>query len=454
MNVPYRVVHAYLEDNNSSAIDLSAYVIEAVDNIISQIIERHENEIKQKVLVIDSSNSADEIEHESTSLDIEMEQLGLPMSFGDNQVSKRSRINEEGKKRKATATTQSNIYYYTYNKWNMSDYRTTHRDLLHQKYNFMFPPCPSDLDEKYWDQRYRLLSKFDDGVKLDLESWYSITPEIIAHHITDRCIQLAKCHNMILRTALDGFCGCGGNAMSLARVFQNVICVDLDPIKISNCQHNSSIYQVNNNMEYIKDDIYNVLHSLQLVQPSVATISSSTGQSSDQSSESIINNESTNTIEDEDNGTSPPSCISSKPVPTMNTCIFHRLFPPHSSAVVITHSNSSSSCTSCLQSSTQQSIDIIFLAPPWGGPDYRNSQSFDLRTMIPSGDGFELVKLAASICDHIVLMIPKNIFKKQFKELQKYVSLPCVVEEVCLHKKLKMKVVYFGKLFASSIPVE
>ena len=31
--------------------------------------------------------------------------------------------------------------------------------------------------------RYRLFSKFDHGVQLDDESWYSVTPEAIAMHI-------------------------------------------------------------------------------------------------------------------------------------------------------------------------------------------------------------------------------------------------------------------------------
>ena len=39
---------------------------------------------------------------------------------------------------------------------------------------------PAGVHLKYWDQRYRLLSLFDQGIKLDAESWYSITPEAVA----------------------------------------------------------------------------------------------------------------------------------------------------------------------------------------------------------------------------------------------------------------------------------
>ena len=53
-------------------------------------------------------------------------------------------------------------------------------------------PVPEELAafphiSKYWAQRYRLFSMYDDGVKLDQESWYSITPEKIAEHIAERC---------------------------------------------------------------------------------------------------------------------------------------------------------------------------------------------------------------------------------------------------------------------------
>jgi hypothetical protein len=51
-------------------------------------------------------------------------------------------------------------------------------------------PFPKDeVDDKYWAQRKRFFSKFDDGIQLDKESWYSITPEAIADHIAKRMIE-------------------------------------------------------------------------------------------------------------------------------------------------------------------------------------------------------------------------------------------------------------------------
>jgi trimethylguanosine synthase len=40
---------------------------------------------------------------------------------------------------------------------------------------------------KYWAQRYSLFSKFDQGIDIDEEGWYSVTPESIAIHIAQRC---------------------------------------------------------------------------------------------------------------------------------------------------------------------------------------------------------------------------------------------------------------------------
>ena len=39
-------------------------------------------------------------------------------------------------------------------------------------------PYPN-VHEKFWAQRFRLFSLFDRGIKLDDESWFSVTPEVI-----------------------------------------------------------------------------------------------------------------------------------------------------------------------------------------------------------------------------------------------------------------------------------
>ena len=35
---------------------------------------------------------------------------------------------------------------------------------------------------KYWMQRYSLWSRYDAGVVMDEEGWFSVTPEVVALH--------------------------------------------------------------------------------------------------------------------------------------------------------------------------------------------------------------------------------------------------------------------------------
>jgi hypothetical protein len=41
---------------------------------------------------------------------------------------------------------------------------------------------PAGVDPKYWYQRYRFFEKFDEGVRLDNEMWYSVTPEALSQY--------------------------------------------------------------------------------------------------------------------------------------------------------------------------------------------------------------------------------------------------------------------------------
>jgi hypothetical protein len=86
------------------------------------------------------------------------------------------------------------------------------------------------------------------------------------------------------------------------------------------------------------------------------------------------------------------------------------------------------------------------LAPPWGGIDY-NSNSFDLETMITSGNGIELVQKVSQITSKIIFIIPKNTKLKQLYEISSLTNLPIRIQRVSLHEKLKMLVVYYGDFF-------
>ena len=99
--------------------------------------------------------------------------------------------------------------------------------------------------EKYWDQRYRLFSLYDQGIQLDTEGWYSVTPERIAMHIAKRC----ACDVVI-----DGFAGCGGNTIAFARTCAHVIAIDNDRARLEMARHNAGIYGVAHKIEFIHGD--------------------------------------------------------------------------------------------------------------------------------------------------------------------------------------------------------
>ncbi|XP_063603301.1 uncharacterized protein LOC134779222 [Penaeus indicus] len=109
---------------------------------------------------------------------------------------------------------------------------------------------PVDIPEtvsKYWAQRYRLFLKYDKGIKLDTESWFSVTPETIAIHHAYRC----RCDVVV-----DAFCGAGGNAIHLAETCKHVVAIDIDPEKIALAYHNATVYGVADRIDFIVGDFF------------------------------------------------------------------------------------------------------------------------------------------------------------------------------------------------------
>ena len=137
-------------------------------------------------------------------------------------------------------------------------------------------------------------------------------------------------------------------------------------------------------------------------------------------------------------------------------------------------------------------VDIILLAPPWGGIDYMKKKrsygrdefgpskdaveenkekakegdnlsgheveeeekedgskdvTFDLRLHMSSGDGIDLLQKVSVLSANIVYLLPRNTNLQQIEEMRDLIQRPCRVEKILLRKKLKMIVVYFGEMF-------
>ncbi|THH28369.1 hypothetical protein EUX98_g5812 [Antrodiella citrinella] len=98
---------------------------------------------------------------------------------------------------------------------------------------------------KYFSQRNRYFSLYSKGCLLDEEGWYSVTPELIADQIADRC----RCG-----TVLDAFCGVGGNAIAFAKTCERVIALDTSPVRLALARHNAALYEVADRIEFILTD--------------------------------------------------------------------------------------------------------------------------------------------------------------------------------------------------------
>ena len=92
---------------------------------------------------------------------------------------------------------------------------------------------PSYVHEKYWDQRYRIFSKFDNDIKLDAESWYSITYEQIGKYVAGKFRnELKGKQRDDACLVLDCFSGCGGCTIPFASEGCHVFAVDIDDLKL------------------------------------------------------------------------------------------------------------------------------------------------------------------------------------------------------------------------------
>ncbi|KAG1719628.1 Tgs1 protein [Suillus paluster] len=240
---------------------------------------------------------------------------------------------------------------------------------------------PENL-QKYFSQRKRYFSLYDQGCLLDEEGWYSVTPESIAIRIAERC----RCD-----TILDPFCGVGGNAIAFAKTCEHVIALDISPIRIALARHNAAIYGVADRIEFILADYVSFANA-----------------------------------------------YLSRPHPTRR-------------------------------------IDVVFLSPPWGGPEYISPtdshvsadhntdlqdepeahSQFSLSRIQPI-HGADLFRLTKRISDNIAYFLPRNTDLNDISALgqsEKDESATTddeprmiEVEEEWMGSKLKALTCYFGGL--------
>lgn len=163
-------------------------------------------------------------------------------------------------------------------------------------YALLLEPKRSQLTSARLDfsQRTRYFSLYSKppGCLLDQEGWYSVTPELVANQIAERC----RCD-----TILDALCGVGGNAIAFAKTCQRgtsvsltlsrgnskmtrtspaVIALDISPTRLALARHNAQIYGVADRIEFILADYVSFARAYLAVQAASPSANSSTGQMS------------------------------------------------------------------------------------------------------------------------------------------------------------------------------
>ncbi|KNC49479.1 uncharacterized protein AMSG_05495 [Thecamonas trahens ATCC 50062] len=112
---------------------------------------------------------------------------------------------------------------------------------------------------KYWRQRHRLFSRYDEGVQIDDEGWFSVTPEALAAHTAGRMVgTLAAETAPRAPVILDGFCGVGGNSIQFALAGAWVIAVDNCAERLEAARHNANVYGVAEFITFCLGDYFDV----------------------------------------------------------------------------------------------------------------------------------------------------------------------------------------------------
>jgi 16S rRNA G966 N2-methylase RsmD len=204
---------------------------------------------------------------------------------------------------------------------------------------------PDYVPLKYWNQRYSIFSKFDDGVQLDEESWYSATHECIAKSIADRLKKYC---------VMDGFAGAGGNVIQFA-MNNKTIALEIDESRLEMLENNAKIYEVSENIKFVKGDFLEVAKE-------------------------------------------------------------------------------------------EAPIDVIFMSPPWGGPDYVKSKKYDLFASI-TPDITKIMQVCNEVTKNVVLYLPRTAHPAQIVQLFKY--MPNVARKIefqlfCVGLKVKTIACYMG----------
>ena len=180
---------------------------------------------------------------------------------------------------------------------------------------------PSGVPPKYWAQRYRLFSRYDEGARLEGDMWFSVTPEAAALHQAERAVAGGA------RLVLDAFAGAGGNTVAFARAGAHALGVDCDQARLRAAAANAALYGVRSRCDFVQADWNSLSAAMARHRP-------------------------------------------------LGAC----------------------------------GPDLLFLSPPWGGPDYLGAERYDLtKPMAGDADAAALLRRARALAPRVAFFLPRNV---------------------------------------------
>ncbi|XP_030246800.1 trimethylguanosine synthase [Drosophila navojoa] len=196
---------------------------------------------------VDQENLHNNDDQESLGEEQQLKLLGLPTSFGAKSTNDRRKPKQQLPSESESESDSNHLSMSNEKDENQLDAKSRAIKKTKRKTNSKIPHFMRDdnLLLKYWFKRFSLFSRFDQGILLDRESWFSVTPEKIAKQTARR---------LASDVIVDAFCGCGGNAIQFANTCGRVIAIDIDLNKLTMAKQNAAIYGVAHKIDFVHAD--------------------------------------------------------------------------------------------------------------------------------------------------------------------------------------------------------
>lgn len=103
---------------------------------------------------------------------------------------------------------------------------------------------------KFWNRRYALFSKYDEGIMMTLDMWFLVTPEKVADMTARIFASLLPARHSVLEVC----CGAGGNTIAFAKEFDTVVAIDIDANVVKCAENNLRVYGKSSQVKCIHGD--------------------------------------------------------------------------------------------------------------------------------------------------------------------------------------------------------